>query len=876
MTVTAQVGTVSQSLVNERARAIVDDRQHPCVVLLRARPTWSGPEQYRINDRTVRIGTGLSQLDVLDQIVSRADDESLIVLTDRTESELGDTVLTRVRKQRIETVDEWDSVAELFGAHRLDPRLRRSGSWVPGAMLEHRPPNGWQPVSTGVLDADHALRHLLARVLDVDPDKIADESWLLERLDEAPVRDAWRETDEQIRTGLTYWAGQSVGTVAELALVAAAGASEVSTIALGLTLSVLWPEGDRSRVGKRAEARIRIESYFGGRALREEEARAYVLVARDLVRAADERGEGLRLRAQAEALLSDLGWSDGARGSSMLEAGFRQRLRELAATLDRAPDERETALARLREHELAALKATDVMHAQMAVRLARWLDDGSPEPTVLVDAIREHAHNGGWVRRAYETLAVGADDSDVAAAYRRLLGSVQERCRASDERFAQLLVDETRRDGPRVDRSAEGHVVPVEDLRAEIVTPLSKEEPVLLIVLDGMSMRVATELAEDTAMSWNEILPADSNRRAAAVSVVPTLTTYARTSLFAGRLAAGQQADEKRAFDGPLFHKSDLRAPAGQRLPNELNDAIEGRHPRVGVVLNTVDDALAKHDPGGTRWTLDQVQNLSALLDAAHRAGRVVVLTSDHGHVVEHGDSAKVANGEEARWRTAASGSPGDGEIAISGRRVLTGDEIILPWRDDIRYGALRAGYHGGASPAEVTVPVIVLTPVGMKAPSGWHDASPQSPIWWNQAASPRATAPAKPRKRVPEPQQEMLVEMPDQPQDADWVATLLSSEVYEHQKKNAGRMALPDEQVEAVLRVVLRQPGTPHRVDREVLAAELGVPATGLPRLLSVLKRMLNVEGYPVIEDDAASATVILDEEMLREQFELPRSAAR
>src|SRR5699024_8825452 len=113
MTVTAQVGTVSQSLVNERARAIVDDRQHPCVVLLRARPTWSGPEQYRINDRTVRIGTGLSQLDVLDQIVSRADDESLIVLTDRTESELGDTVLTRVRKQRIETVDEWDSVAEL-------------------------------------------------------------------------------------------------------------------------------------------------------------------------------------------------------------------------------------------------------------------------------------------------------------------------------------------------------------------------------------------------------------------------------------------------------------------------------------------------------------------------------------------------------------------------------------------------------------------------------------------------------------------------------------------------------------------------------------------------------------------------------------------
>ena len=39
---------------------------------------------------------------------------------------------------------------------------------------------------------------------------------------------------------------------------------------------------------------------------------------------------------------------------------------------------------------------------------------------------------------------------------------------------------------------------------------------------------------------------------------------------------------------------------------------------------------------------------------------------------------------------------------------------------------------------------------------------------------------------------------------------------------------------------------------------------------LLATLRRVLNVDGYPVIELDPDGVTVVLDRELLREQFEL------
>ena len=55
------------------------------------------------------------------------------------------------------------------------------------------------------------------------------------------------------------------------------------------------------------------------------------------------------------------------------------------------------------------------------------------------------------------------------------------------------------------------------------------------------------------------------------------------------------------------------------------------------------------------------------------------------------------------------------------------GGRIVAPWREDIRYTYRKFGYHGGASLAEMTVPVLVLLPTADLLPSGWLVLPPES-----------------------------------------------------------------------------------------------------------------------------------------------------
>ena len=59
-------------------------------------------------------------------------------------------------------------------------------------------------------------------------------------------------------------------------------------------------------------------------------------------------------------------------------------------------------------------------------------------------------------------------------------------------------------------------------------------------------------------------------------------------------------------------------------------------------------------------------------------------------------------------------------------------------------------------------------------------------------------------------------------------------------------------------------------RAHRDTLASAAGVPASAFAGLLASFRRVLNVEGYSVIELDADGVTVLLDVALLREQFHL------
>ena len=902
----------SPALVAEHAKKLVADGGAHLLVL-RAQPRWSGPDELAVGTHRVLVRTAVSQLAALSALADLRDSEFLILLSDRTDQELGDAVMLRAHRQRGESVNEWSTIPGLYDAQRLDPALARLGSWVPAALLGHQPPEGWPRAATGVVTADHALGNLLGVCLRLPLPVELDLVGLVAALDTAESRGAWQATSETLRDALQGWAVSSIGAAAGMALAAARG--PISIVAIGLALDVLWPTASGEVVGpEQGPARGRIESRIDARPVSPGTARTLADAARtQLLRLdLDHDSSVPAVLAQAEALLTDLGWSEGAERSTVLPAGLRARHRALAALLDQ-PDAHglakslpriEGALADVVHHDRAVPHEADVIAARMAVRLARWAasitDHGVPHE--LGAALHDYLTDGAWVDRAAAIVWNGSADDLVSAAYRGLLTTVRRLRDDRDQNGARLLAAATLRD------EAPTGTVLIENALGEVVWPSAATTRPLVILLDGMSVPVAIELAEAlSGDGWVERVP-DAAGRFPLLAALPTLTRYSRTAFFTGELRDGTQDTENAAmrdrYGAPLFHKNDLRSEGGEALAAPVRAAIDDPTQRmVAVVLNTIDDALDKHDPGGTRWDLGTIQHLRALLAAAADTGRGVVLTSDHGHVVERGSEARPAPGSEARHRPVNSGPPAADEVLVRGRRVVTG-EAVLAWREDLRYASLRSGYHGGASLAEITVPFLVFGRAGQPAAAGWRDAPPQAPVWWNE--TPRAVAPGTRRalRNGPEagrvdlapslpvhltraddgPQGVLAFDVPEAPARhgarvggaegafaaaivTSLVDRLTSSETYRHQRTRAGRHALADPQVAAALTTLLDCGG---RVHRDTLASALDIPVTSFANVFAALGRLLNVDSYPVVALDADGVTVRLDEALLREQFEL------
>ena len=115
----------------------------------------------------------------------------------------------------------------------------------------------------------------------------------------------------------------------------------------------------------------------------------------------------------------------------------------------------------------------------------------------------------------------------------------------------------------------------------------------------------------------------------AGLAALPSVTEVSRASLFCGRLRQCKKSDEEKGFaDHPalnarcrsssqpiLFHKPSLRAQEDTVLAGEVRHAIESTQIQVvGVVVNAVDDHLAKGDQIDASWTIDSVRILSTLL----------------------------------------------------------------------------------------------------------------------------------------------------------------------------------------------------------------------------------------------------------------------
>ena len=883
--------TATESALREHLAAWINgSRRRARTILVRAQPTWSGAAVLDIGDVKVRVVEGVSGLAALDAMRSGNDDEFVAILTSLSEPELGAAVVLDVEKHRITDLDEWSIVPTLFGAReQVIPRpVRDLGPWVPGLLARLRRDRGFPPAPGGVLSAEHVVRSLLVALLGLDRSDDLEFSTALAPLDDLGVRARLIDLGSEARNGLNKATAAHVDSHLAMAMRAATAPGHVSAIAVGLVVGELWPGGSVAPDAMIAVARARAEQYIGASpsatAAQRYGAAAKLITQRWI---ADGDSHARDVLAQAEALCGDLGWVEGATASDFLPAGLRTRVAAFAAAIElaaAAPSARasqlvDDALVAIEAHGARSTFARSRETAIMAMRLVRWLSEVATPASGLTAAIQSYTADGAWAERALGDIWDGDTDRGLSRAYLALAQTVQTIRRKQDATAAAgltgaLAVDDT--------------VLPVESLLSELVVPLTARDRVLLVVLDGMSAPTAIELASELpSRGWVEIVRGDARRRGSALAALPTITEYSRTSLFAGELLAGNQQIEKSRFatavGGIVFHKDDLRSEAGHLLPPTVTEAVaDGGRKIVGVVLNTIDDALASADVDALRWSLRSVANLEALLVAAQDAGRIVILTSDHGHIIERGSELRRRAQSSARWRDPATGPAEADELLVTGPRVLApGGSAVLAVSDGLRYASKKAGYHGGASLAELTVPIIVAKPRGANDPAGWLEAPPQEPTWWNEQSRADVELPVvpslltKPKIRKPiarttptlfDSEPEVQGTGPAAP-GTSVAEQLIASAIYVARRGIAGRHPVDDSVAGAVISALVAGGGRAHR---DTLAVAAGIPSGTMSGLLAALRRVLNVDRYPVVDVDADQVTVTLDIALLREQFEL------
>ena len=459
-------------------------------------------------------------------------------------------------------------------------------------------------------------------------------------------------------------------------------------------------------------------------------------------------------------------------------------------------------------------------------------------------------------------------------------------------------------------------LVPVEQALEVVVSPLLDEKkPTLLLVLDGMSEAVYRELQDDlTAYGWIEVSEKADPPPRCLVSALPSATEFSRCSLLSGALGRGNAAQEKQAFAGNsklrqrlstrfppvLLHKQDIQQPGSGGLALEARARIAGtEHKLVGVVINAIDDQLSSSSQVVVHWNLrSTLPMLRQVLEAAREGGRAIVITSDHGHVLDHDTQFsqtqfETLNGERYRVEGAI---PSEKEVEVSGPRVLTtSNRAVVPWSEKLRYTKGRnRGYHGGGSLQEVVIPLGIYIsasdPAGMP---GWSELPRRLPTWWqgeeegrsvSEAVTDSPIKHAKTTRRSskttePDPSMPDLfaetkpaesapdVEDIEAVEARTWIDDLFASSVFEQTFQRAGRVPVTNVQIRSLLELLEQGKGSAMETQ---VAKHLAIPSIRLRGFLSAVQKILNVDGYPVLKTDRESRTVVLDKESLKLQFEL------
>lgn len=891
-------------LVAQLHAIFTQDAKADRIALVWPEPLTPAESVHEIAQTRLRLVYCASELAIREQLVGHADgDERLVILSPFDQTRVGKDVLARVWRNEPRRISPWRTLQELLRVGQIDPRLTGKGyRWIAETLLSAYERYRARIRFGEVLDFDKAWEALAFALLDYqEQDRDLDALFAWSLGDE--VADRVIALPEPVRARLSDWLAPRLDRHTPLVLALWAQGHAGTMLAIGLVCELLYADA-RGQTQEIFQARGRFtERFLGGTRFEGPLLRGFGQTAAAFVASSQANGRRAGIDgalAQAEQILASLDLAELAEESDLLHLGFRLRLDRFARALaaasgpasqdDPMPAAR-AALQRLHTHQLARARAEQVATAEMAVRIAAWLNHAGGSSPVAADMVRSYVAEGGFVDWARSRIWAGDEHEELSHAYRQLSGQVAQYRETQNRSFADHLAAVA-----RGDRLGDG-IWPVEQALDELVAPLAAHQPVLLLVLDGMSQAVYRELAVDLGRNhWVELQRAGGTGPDALLAALPSLTRISRFALLAGALGEGGSGEEKKAFLAQprlrkvcasqyppvLLHKAELQQSGSGGLAGPARAVIAGsRHRVVGAVINAIDDQLGSNAQLSIAWTLESVSLLRQVLEAAREAGRLVIVTSDHGHVLDHDMEYRRVSTEAERCRPADE-APGEGELLVAGARVRQpGGRVVLPWSERIRYASKKMGYHGGGSLQEVVIPVGVYRNAGETgAVAGWTEVARQFPDWWDLVADPGQIArpaveplpshPAKARKdertpdmfTLPAPAAPMLPSA-----QATWIDQLLASAVFGDMKARAGRVAIGDDQLRTLLRV-LDGAGGQAMVGALVKALEL--PAIRVNGFLAGAQKLLNVDGYPVLSIDRTTKTVRLNVDSLKVQFEL------
>ncbi len=873
--------------------AILRDEPNARAVAIRQESAQGLPEALTVRGNHFEVRWCESRLalrEALVQLEQAAEDARLLLVTPVADTELPADIAARLTRGRVFQAREWEVVRPMFGAVAVDARLG-SYPWMAQALLDLAAQGDYPDLPSRFLDLETAWREFLSRALrlaSARPDALELLSWTLEPEIEARLA----SLPEAIRHDLFDWFERQCGEVGALVAATSRAGRRTDAVPIAIVCGVVFASAKpaSAEVGRAA---VRLERYLADRHVSAKDGQSW---ARSVLQLAETLPIDRLLPAleRTDALLGELkvvGFSAlsplSPRGLEQRIASFADALNEhLQETSPRSMEEVEATAAEVLDHRLSNLHPLRRERIVMARRLCRWLMRGEGQSTNYADLVAWQADEGAFLDWARFRLLGGDEDSAVSMAYARLRLLISERRDALNRTFARQLAVVNREGTWR-----QGRAVPLERVLGELLPPLMSANPTLLLVMDGLSLSIFRELlAKPEQAGWREVIDEHLGATWVGMAALPTVTESSRGSLLCGALRLAVDSQEKTAFSNhpsllqqsgkkspTLFHKAELLDDTG--LSTSLRESLADPNQRlVGVVYNAVDDHLAGPEQLHQSWQIEQLRGLMPLLRAACDARRVLVITADHGHVLE--DASRAIKGSESdRWRTIESNALQVGETVFEGGRVVSpagGKAVVCIEAEGLRYTRRKNGYHGGVSLQEVCVPLSVFLPFGMEM-GGWRDAPPPFPDWWelpHLVREPTSSALPKPsRKRPPAHDQQpslfAAVEPPppDKQASSDWVSALFASSTYIAQKQLAARVALSDAEMRSLLLALEERGG---KLGWSALAQRIKLSELRLHGALSAARRVLNVDQADVLMWDEASRTVTLNRKLLEQQFAL------